>query len=196
MDPFLELMFRRIDEARGPGSDMAAHMPLLYSLGRLYSFAEVVECGTRYGFSTHALLSGVVENKGHMTSYDLDVQCGEMAAKNMGLDKDDPIRRHWTFVADHSVEALKKWSDGSVSLLFLDTSHDYEMTVWELRDWLPKIHVNGIICGHDYYLHLTPGWEGSGVKRAVDEFASKHEDRFRLQVFPHDKGLFILWPKG
>ncbi len=197
LEPLVEAMFRRIDHARGPGSDMAAHMSTLYTLARLYSFGRIVECGTHQGFSTHAILCGVVETGGHLTSYDRQPMCGEWAARNMGLVENDPRRKFWDFVTKDCVDAAKDWKDGDVSMLFLDTSHAYGATKLELAAWLPKIHPEGIMCGHDYYLHLSPGWEtASGVNRAVDEFASEHADRFRLQVLPHDQGLFVLWPKG
>lgn len=196
MAPLLERMFQRIDLGRVPGSDMSAHMPTLYALARLCSFGGVVECGVGAGFSTHPLLCGAIEGGAQLHSYDINAACWSRASQNMGLVEGDSALGKWTFKEKDCAEAATDWADGSVGLLFLDTSHHLEATRRELAAWLPKMHPNGIMCGHDYYLHLSPGWENiSRVKQAVDEFAISHQGRFRLQVTPYDQGLFILWPK-
>jgi predicted O-methyltransferase YrrM len=197
LDPLLDLMFRRMDDCRKHGSDMSAHIPILYSLARLYSFGEIIECGTAEGFSTHALFCGALEGGGHMTSYDRSEGCGEYFKKISGLPSDDPRWQSWEFRAKDAAEGARDWPDASVSLFFLDTSHRLEDTRRELAAWLPKMKPDGVICGHDYYLHLLDDWwkERSRVKQAVDEFAEAHKERFRLQVTPYDQGLFMLWPK-
>lgn len=195
LNPLLDRMFRRIDLGRVRGADMSAHMPTLYSLARLCSFGGVIECGTGGGFSTHALLCGVLEGGGRLHSYDVG-PAYPGAIHNMGLKPGDPELSSWVFTMKDASEAAKDWADKSVGLFFLDASHELEPTRRELATWLPKMHPDGIMCGHDYFLHLEPGWEKiSGVKQAVDEFAAQHQDRFRLQVTPYDQGLFILWPK-
>jgi predicted O-methyltransferase YrrM len=196
MDPLVDTMFRSIDVSRKPGSEISAHMPTLYALARLSSYAGVVECGVGGGFSTIALFCGVLEGGGRLTSYDKNEDCRVHAVGLMGLSTSDLRLDRWTFVARDSVQAAGEWKDGSVGLFFLDTSHRLEATRRELSAWLSKMHPEGIMCGHDYNLHLSPGWEDiSGVKQAVDEFAAMHADRFRLQVIPYDHGLFILWPR-
>lgn len=196
LDPFLDRMFRRIDFGRVHGVDMSAHMPTLYALSRLYSFGGVIECGTGSGFSTHALLCGVIEGGGCLHSYDIRPQAREVAVQNMELRPEDPQLSSWVFTVKDASEAAKDWQDGTVGFFFLDAGHGLAETRKELAAWLPKMHPQGIMCGHDYFLHLSPGWETiSGVKQAVDEFASQHESRFRLQVTPYDQGLFVLWPK-
>lgn len=194
LSPLLDLMFQRIDHGRCPGSDMSAHMPTLYSLARLCSFGEIVECGAGAAFSTHALLCGAIEGGKRLHSYDTNPSCHGIGIQNMRLGEND--REKWVFTVKDAATAAGDWADGSISLFFLDASHHLEPTKRELASWLPKMHPDGIMCGHDYYLHLTPGWEHtSGVKQAVDEFAAQNQTRFRLQVTPYDQGLFILWPK-
>jgi hypothetical protein len=81
-------------------------------------------------------------------------------------------------------------------MFFLDTSHTYEDTKAELAAWIPKLHPEGLLCGHDYLLYQRPDWSAkSGVHQAVDEVAAANAARFRLQVLPHDQGLFLLWPR-
>lgn len=197
LNPLLDRMFQRMDDCRKFGSDMSAHIPILYSLARLFSFGEVVECGTSEGFSTHALFCGALEGGAHMTSYDLSAGCGDSFKKASGIPQDDPRWKQWHFNVKDAAQGAEDWPDGSVSLLFLDTSHRLEFTRRELAAWLPKMHPNGIMCGHDYYLHLLDDyWKGvSGVFQAVNEFAEAQKERFRLQVTPYDQGLFMFWPK-
>jgi predicted O-methyltransferase YrrM len=184
-------------DARLYGSDMAAHMPWLHLLARHWSFGEVVECGVGRGFSTMSLLLGCVERGSTLTSFDLSPD-----TKTLALEYMDPfvskeiVESFWAFKNQDHVEGSKGFSDGSVSLVFIDTTHRLEQTRKELAAWLPKINENGVLSGHDYYLHEHPEWKDkSGVKTAVDEFAKANWQRFVLQVMPHDHGLWILWPK-
>lgn len=184
-------------DARLDGSEMAAHMPTLHMLAGLWGGdGEVVELGVGRGWSTIALLSGLLPSGRTLRSYDVAAERKQAAIFNWGIPHDHPAIRNWDFRLKRSMDAACDFQDGSVSLLFLDTTHTYEETRAELSTWLPKIHRNGLICGHDYYLYKRPDWAHvSGVHRAVDEFAMRHTARFRLQVLPHDEGLFILWPR-
>lgn len=72
-----------------------------------------------------------------------------------------------------SVEAARKFSDGSVDLVFLDADHSYEGVTEDIRAWWPKVREGGWIGGHDF-----GGWavvEGHrkyfGVERAVRDAA-------------------------
>lgn len=194
---FLGRMFDGMEgDARKPGSDMAAHMPVLYALARRYApLGPVVELGVNRGWSTVALYLGVQEQPGFdMVSYDHRAVCEESLAKNLGVPRKHASLSRWGFRVKDSVQAAADWKDGEVSLLFLDTSHLIEHTRRELAAWVPKIHELGSIVGHDYLLKEYAGVP-YGVKEAVDEIASKHADRWRLQVFPDDCGLFFLRPR-
>jgi predicted O-methyltransferase YrrM len=179
------------------GSSMAAHMPTLYLLSRYWCFGRVVEAGVGRGWSTASLLAGAIEGGSGLYSYDIHAETRTNALRALGMEEGDiRIKGAWRFQAKRSIDAAADHPDGSVSLFFLDTTHLYKDTVKELKVWLPKIRPDGVIAGHDYYLHEHPDWrEKSGVKKAVDEFSAAHEKRFRLQVFPHDYGLYVLWPK-
>jgi len=56
---------------------------------------------------------------------------------------------------------LSRYQDGSVTFLYLDTSHDNN-TITELELWWPKIRPGGRMCGDDY--------EVNAVKEAVSEY--------------------------
>lgn len=171
-------------------------MPVLYVLTREWSLGHMVELGVGNGWSTLALLAGVAMAGRRLVSYDIEPSTRARALEAMGIPRDGPGPPEWEFRLKDSVEAAKDFADGSVGLWFLDTVHTYEATKAELSAWFPRICRYGVMCGHDYLLHLDPVWERTaGVKRAVDEFVAEHPERFSLQVLPNDMGLFILWPR-
>jgi predicted O-methyltransferase YrrM len=180
--------------AQLPGSALAAHMPTLFMLAYHGSFGKVVELGVGRGWSTVALLAGVVAGGRSLTSYDHSSTYGGCLIHNLRLSDRHPLLGSWDFRVKDSIQAASDFSDGSVSLLFVDTVHTLDHTRAELAAWEPKIHPDGILSGHDYLLDRY-GDVTYGVKEAVDEFAELHSDRFQLQVLPHDCGLFILRPQ-
>lgn len=185
----IQTMFRGMEgAARLTGSDMAAHMPTLYLLARLGAkVGAVVELGVAQGYSTVSLLAGAMTRGVRLWSYDVNASCGG-ALERLGIKPEGHTQIDWTFLAKDSLAAAKDWQEGSVGLLFLDTVHTFDVTLAELEAWFPRIHGNGIMCGHDYLL------QGAGVQAAVGEFLRRHPGRFRMQVDQHDQGLFILWP--
>jgi autotransporter strand-loop-strand O-heptosyltransferase len=60
-----------------------------------------------------------------------------------------------------TVEAAKHIPD--VDMVFIDTTHEYEQTLAELKAWAPK--AKKLICGHDWNPNLFPG-----VEKAVVEY--------------------------
>lgn len=80
-----------------------------------------------------------------------------IAARNL---RDIPRLR---LVRANIIDAAAEFADGSVSVVFLDASHDYQSTRAAIAAWRPKLTAGGILCGHDY----QPNWPG--VVRAVDE---------------------------
>jgi hypothetical protein len=196
MDKMLLTVLRVMEhEGHLPGSGMSAHMPLLHLLAKTFGrVGAVVECGVGRGCSTIALLSGVMGTNyfNYMRSID-PAPCKSLAMHTGRLDEipENDLGRYWMFIQSPNLDVVDKFGDGTVGLFFLDTSHVYEETKAELAAWLPKIHPQGVMCGHDY-LHA----QATGVKRAVDEFAQTHKDRFHLRVHHPDHGLFLLWPNS
>lgn len=201
MDQHQASVFRSLflgmgSDATKDGSEMASHMPLLHLLATHWSFGSVVELGVGRGWSTISLLSALLPSGKKLISYDVAPQRKSEATKNWRLPQGHPALELWDFRVKGGVDAATDFEGNSVSLVFIDTTHEYAYTKAELTAWNQKVSQRGVICGHDYFLHLRPDWAAqSGVKKAVDEFAAQHADRWRLQVFPHDEGLFVLWPK-
>lgn len=184
------MFFGMADDATKWGSDTAPQMPMLYLLGRHWSFGHTVELGVGRGWSTVALLAGVFESGKKLISYDSDELAADAAAAAMNLPKDDEALSHWEFRSKHSVVAVEDFPDESVSLLFLDTTREYADTRDELGLWAPKMHPKGVMCGQGYLL------PDENVKRAVDEFAEEYKDRFSLEVTKSGIGFYMLWPRS
>lgn len=192
----ISALFRGMEgDAREYGSSMAAHMPTLYLLAQNWSFGEIVEVGVGRGWSTVSFLAAISDVVGkRLRSFDIDPVRHSAVVQASGLSIQE-LSNYWDFKISDSVDAAHRFEDRSVSLLFIDTTHTYEKTRQELEAWLPKIHPDGVICGHDYYLYEHPSWsKESGVHIAVNEFSARHKERFRLQLIPNDFGLFIFWP--
>ncbi len=198
MKDLIRIMFKGMETgAARAGSDMRGHMTMLYLLARHFSGGKVVELGVGSGWSTVSLLAGCIERGGVLDSYDIDPNAELAVQRNLHSRLGGgPWLPRWRFHLKDSTKAAADFEDGSVSLMFLDTSHTLEDVRRELPAWLPKMQPEGVMCGHDYFLHEDPRWKWSGVKTAVDEFAAGHKSRFHLQVLPHDRGLFIMWPRS
>lgn len=96
-------------------------------------------------------------------------------------------------IREHSVDAAKLFTDGSLDFVYIDASHDYKNVTADLKAWYPKVKIGGVVSGHDYADGM---WEYPGgfvrleVKRAVDEFFSGKE----IQVTKEDiSETFISW---
>lgn len=70
-----------------------------------------------------------------------------------------------------SLEAVAQVPEGALDLVFIDADHSYEGVKEDIAAWLPKVKPGGWIGGHDYG-NDTPKFDFSGVKRAVDQWAS------------------------
>lgn len=89
-----------------------------------------------------------------------------------------------------SEQAVKMIENGSCDFIYIDANHSYEAMCRDLRLWFPKLRVEGLMCGHDYFdaeadEQLEPVFGARivpipkekltsyGVKSAVDEFAEQ-----------------------
>ena len=90
-----------------------------------------------------------------------------------------------------SLLGISQLADHTIDFLYIDTNHQYELTISELRLAVTKIKPSGIIAGHDY----TPGSAKKdgpflkyGVIEAVSDFLEEHP--FYLKYLTLDENKF------
>jgi hypothetical protein len=66
-----------------------------------------------------------------------------------------------------TVEAAKKFADGSIDFIWVDAGHEYDEVLADLQAWWPKLKAQGIIGGDDFPME--------GVERAVKEFFPSYD---------------------
>lgn len=69
-----------------------------------------------------------------------------------------------------STEAATLFPSESVDFIYIDGAHDYENVRADLEAWWPALSHQAILAGHDWTEHPLH----EGVKRAVTEFARRH----------------------
>jgi hypothetical protein len=67
-------------------------------------------------------------------------------------------------LAESSVAAAARFSEGTVGRVFLDGGHDEETVTHDLHAWFPRLTADGLLGGHDY------DEKHPGLVRAVDAF--------------------------
>jgi predicted O-methyltransferase YrrM len=72
-----------------------------------------------------------------------------------------------------STKAATLFKDGYFDLVYIDADHYYEFAHADIKAWLPKVKLGGIISGHDYNSK-----QHVGVKKAVDEIFGMANIRF------------------
>lgn len=87
-----------------------------------------------------------------------------------------------TFIQASSLDASCKWPDNWAHFVFLDSSHTYEQTKAEIRQWYRKVMFGHILAGHDYNVDA-----GKQVYDAVNEVLYG----VKFQSHETDKGLGV-----
>jgi predicted O-methyltransferase YrrM len=164
-------------------SDIFLHLPRLATVAS--KSQHVIELGARSGVSTVAFLHGLELSGGWLTSVDISPQ--------------PAIGEHdrWRFIqGDDTDPAVMEQVHGDCDVLFIDTSHAYEHTLWELRNWGPKVRQGGLIVCHD--TELQRPWDPPcpetdpdfPVKSAIEVYCA--ETGYRFVNFPECWGLGII----
>jgi len=145
-------------------SDINEHLPMLSTIAS--NAHHVVELGARSGLSTVAWLHGLRVTQGRLTSVDLDPppDIGEHA--------------NWTHIQGDDTDPDVLAQVDECDVLFVDTSHHYEHTRWELDNWGRKVRPGGVIVCHD--TELERPWDPPcpetdpdfPVASAIDEFCA------------------------
>ena len=173
-------------------SDIQEYLPFLYEQARSRPGCRVLELGARRGNSTLAFLAGCAESGGHVWSCDID----DVRRFPDGIGPFGGLPG-WTFVhgddMDPSVQSLLP---AQADLLFLDTSHEYEHTLAELRAYMPRVAPGGIALFHDTNLIGWPGYQWDRaippVQAALDDWCA--ETGLTWENLPGAYGLGMIRP--
>lgn len=125
--------------------DTRDHLPYLRSVAK----GNVLEIGTDVGNSTTALLLGVKENGGHLTSVDIK-DCAHLF--------DDP---QWHFCNESSQTMTVT---DAFDVIYIDGDHSYEAASSDLKMAQWAINPGGLILMHDVECQQFPG-----VRQAFNE---------------------------
>lgn len=111
---------------------------------------------------------------------------------------------NYEFIKDFSVEAAKRFEDGSLDFVYLDGNHTFKYVLEDLELWYPKVKSGGILAGHDFArIRAKDGkpsqWE---VKQALAKFTKDYkidpwfvlglEDKDRDKIRENIRSWFIV----
>jgi len=194
--------------ARFP-SDIADHLPLIFTESIAMTPRLIVELGVRGGESRFVFERVARLTGSFLVSADLD-DCSHSctAAPKWYFLKGDDIH----FAGEFAGWCKTHDINPGVDVLFIDTSHLYEHTVEEIKSWFPFLNSRCKVIFHDTNLRnlsrrfdgtLLRGWDNHrGVIRAIEEFlGTRFNERmdFSTTIGPwtvrhwaHSAGLTIL----
>ena len=122
-------------------TDISQHLLTLYGLAVASKAQVLLEIGA--GQSTYTLTAAANETKGEFYSIDLTKQARERLFPD-AYDLDKEPRYH--FIQGNSLEV--PW-DKPIDFLFIDSGHTYDLTLGELRKFVPFVKKGSFICMHD-----------------------------------------------
>jgi len=171
------ITYKDVVERANIWSDIQHHLLNLYNLTvKLPKEKVVVELGVRWGNSTTALLAAVNDSGGRLYSVDILSPSG---GASVYLETEP----NWTFILGDDMDVVKTW-DKSIDHLFIDTTHRFEHTLSELREWGKWVKPEGIITLHDV--------SNNEVMLAINKFMEDTPDKYDLTIFPDSYGLGLL----
>lgn len=120
----------------------------LFELAR--SMTSVVEIGSFYGKSTHALLSGCAGTVYAVDHFKGSTEAGDSTCGINGkaefLSNCGKFNNLKLLEMDSS-KAARQFKDNSVDMVFIDGGHLYEEISLDIKCWVPKARI--LVCGHD-----------------------------------------------
>jgi hypothetical protein len=156
----------------------------------------IVELGVFYGDSYFGFCQTVAETNLPCTCYGVDTWRGDTPASFYESSVYDAVSRHndryyraFSYLMRTSFDdAIKQFSDASISLLHMDGSHSYEAALHDFELWLPKVRPGGVVLLHDIAVRSGD----YGVWRLWEELQKK----FPTFEFRNNDGLGVLWKPG
>lgn len=158
-------------------SDMHDHMGFLRETAAAYAQPVIAEFGTRLGNSTSCFLAAAEDSDGQVWSVDIDPP--RVPEHWFQLD-----RWHFLQAGDTSGQA-HEWLPAKLDVLFIDTSHQLDHTLAELRMYVPRVRPGGVVLLHDTEWLQTG--DSPDLCRQLDEPGGAVTEA--LNVFSAETGL-------
>lgn len=166
-------------------TDIAAHLPKLYNLVTSMRAQQVIELGVRGGESTIAFLAALQKTDGlpvRRTQTGRLWSC-DVAPLQLPIAQLEGKIAHWEFVAGDDRELLDA-APATCDVLFIDTSHEYEHTLWELENYGARVRAGGYIVLHDTEL--------PAVREAIDAYRIGRDSVFFDHHGSHGLGVLLV----
>lgn len=90
-----------------------------------------------------------------------------------------------TLWRNFSYDVVTVYPNQSFDYAYHDGSHIYKELKRDLDDWLPKMKIDAVIAGHDFF-----EFEGFGVVQAVEEFMK--ENNFEMIIYNTNGGDWAI----
>ncbi len=125
---------------------------------------QIVEVGVAGGLNAELMLKAYKHTFLHLVDNYEEGQSPDSMLKLL-----EPFSERIKFVHKKSVEAAKEYPDGYFDYVYIDGLHDYANVFQDLNSWYPKVKMEGMMAGHDW-------WFGD-VKKAITDFLQNHLQR-------------------
>jgi predicted O-methyltransferase YrrM len=160
--------------------DMKDFLPTLRSLAK----GNVLEIGTRDGASTSALLLGIHDTHGHLTSVDINPDCAHLWR--------DP---HWTFLQQDSKTCT--FMESQFDLALIDGDHTPEGFRQDLENCMRWVRPGGVILVHDIsplpnYTQEAAGGDWPSQYVGEEFFKAVKAKKLRYLIYPGQWGLGLI----
>lgn len=179
----------RFDQARAPWSDIQGHLDTFVDLVVDNGYRKILELGVRHGTSTAAWLWAAEQTDGHVWSVDIE----ELVKFDtdrwtflLGDDWDPTVAETLAFVAPFDV-------------VFIDTSHEFGHTTYEIETFSRMLNPGGTIVFHDTEVqrfdHHSVYEPDFPVRTAVYNYLGKLDDggvSYSVARYEHSFGLMMV----
>jgi cephalosporin hydroxylase len=172
--------------------------------------AVFVEVGAWKGRSTVFMAVEIIKSGKAISFFTVDHWLGSDAAHKHDEDLKNgrlfdvfsaniaPVAHRVEIIQDYSVNAARRFADGSVDFVYVDAGHKYDDVSSDLAAWWPKVRPGGVMAGDDRCF-IDPKTKEPSVRRAVEEFFAKHRQDIRIEDGMPNRGWeqwVVVMPNG
>ena len=176
------------EKCASKGSDIAGHLPHLRNLVETIKPKLIIHAGIREGNSGIALGIGAYNVNAKMIDIDLNDYINYESAYDL-IDIRNQIS-NWAFIQGSTEQVFPQLAEysGDVDIFFTDTSHNYEDTKFEFKNYATLLSPTGIILTHD----MDPWNHWADQARAVDEWLVANPE-WKHQTQKGNNGMTIFY---